>query len=57
MLICQNKLVKFYKKYKWEKIIKKNFEILDHEYQKNYSVMTFNNTNNIANENIKYFIY
>ena len=57
ILICQNKSVKFYKKYKWEKIIKKNFEILDHEYQKNYSVMTFNYTNNITNENIKYFIY
>jgi hypothetical protein len=57
MLICQNKLVKFYKKYRWEKIIKTNFEILDHKYQKNHSVMTFNHTNNITNENIKYFIY
>ena len=57
MLICQNKLVKFYKRYKWEKIKKKNFEILDHEHQKNYSVMIFNQTKAITSESIKYFIY
>jgi hypothetical protein len=57
ILICQNELLKFYKKYEWEKIAKKNFNILDHEYPKDYSAMSFNQTKTISKNKIKYFIY
>ena len=57
MLICQNKLLKFYKKYEWQKIAKKNFKILDHEYPKDYSAMSFNQTKTISRNKLKYFMY
>ena len=57
MLICENKLIKFYKKFKWEKIMKKNFEIMDHIYPKNYSLMSFNQQKTISRTKIKYFIF
>ena len=57
MLICQNTLIKFYKKFKWEKIMKKNFEILDHICPKNYSPMSFNQQKTISRKKIKDFIF
>ena len=57
MLICKNELVNFYKKFSWKKKKKKNFEILDHIFPKNYYPMFFNKQKAYCRKKIKYFIF
>ena len=57
MLICKKKHVYYYKKYKFKKMNKKKFKILDHKYFKNFLVMCFNQTAIIKKNYIEYFIF
>ena len=57
MLICEKKTEIFYKKNKWEKMTKKNFKILDHNFSKKLLMMSFNLKKTRTKNNIKYYIY
>ena len=54
-LICENKLSKFYKKFSWSKISKKNIELKDHKTKKNF--MGFNFKSNVLNRNTKLTLF
>ena len=56
MLICEKKSVNFYEKYKWKKIMKKMFKILDHKYPEKFSGMFINQAKTVSKNKIKYFI-
>ena len=57
MLICKKKVVQFYEKYKWKKIIQNRIKIIDHKYSKNLSMMCFNRTKQKSKVNIRYYIF
>tara|TARA_B110000971_G_scaffold210320_1_gene237402 strand:- start:93 stop:617 length:525 start_codon:yes stop_codon:yes gene_type:complete len=57
MLICEKKTEIFYKKNKWEKMTKKNFKILDHNFSKKLLMMSFNLKKTRTKNNIKYYIF
>jgi hypothetical protein len=54
-LICENKLSKFYKKFSWSKISKKNIVFEDYETKKNF--MSYNFKVKELNKKIKLAIY
>ena len=57
MLICNKKIISFYKKYDWKKILQKKAKILDHKYSKDSTMMCFNQAANISQNNIGYYIF
>jgi len=57
MLLCEKKTEAFYNKNKWEKMTKKNFKILDHNFSKNLLMMSFNLKKTRTKNNIKYYIF
>ncbi len=57
MLICKKKVVQFYEKYKWKKMIQNRIKIIDHKYSKNLSMMYINQTKQISKVNIRYYIF
>ena len=57
MLVCKKKIISFYEKYKWKKVIQKKSKILDHKYPKNLSIMCLNRTKEISKHNIKYYVF
>tara|TARA_B100000795_G_scaffold207258_1_gene160715 strand:- start:2328 stop:2852 length:525 start_codon:yes stop_codon:yes gene_type:complete len=57
MLICEKKSVSFYKKYKWKKIKKNMFKILDHKYPEKYSGMFINQSKAVSKNKVQYFVY
>tara|TARA_Y100001970_G_scaffold261365_1_gene344419 strand:+ start:1111 stop:1635 length:525 start_codon:yes stop_codon:yes gene_type:complete len=57
MLICKKKVIKFYKKYKWKKIMQNKTKIIDHKYSKNLAMMSLNQTKQMSKVNIKYYIF
>lgn len=57
MLICKKKVIKFYKRYKWKKIMQNKTKIIDHKYSKNLAMMCLNQTKQMSKVNIKYYIF
>ena len=57
MLVCKKKIISFYEKYKWKKVIQKKSKILDHKYSKNLSMMCLYRSKDISKHNIKYYIF
>ena len=57
MLICEKKSVSFYKKYKWKKIKKNMFKILDHKYPEKYLGMFINQSKAVSKNKVQYFVY
>ena len=57
MLVCKKKIISFYEKYKWKKVIQKKSKILDHKYSKSLCIMCLNRSKEISKHNIKYYIF
>ena len=54
-LLCENKLVKYYKKFNFNKIKKKNYDINDHDSSLNGMIFNFSNLK--ITTKITYYIF
>ena len=54
-LICKNEMVKFYKKYKWVKLNKKKFKIMDHNSSLNGMIFNFKKLKSLEKFNFQFW--